>query len=242
MITPASIMGHRGVPSLAPENTLSGFRKLHELGVTWVELDVTLLGDHTPIVHHDDSFDRCCNISGALRDFGRDDLKQINAAARFPELPPESPPTLAEVALLLKQQGTGLNLEMKRHGFSARDMAVTAIDTLQKAAFPSEQLILSSFDFETLAECKQYAPHLARGLIFDTLPSDWEILAKEIGAFSIHCDWQSLNYRQVRAVKDAGYQLYCWTANSPAAVTSLWQWGIDGVMSDRPQDFLSVPL
>ena len=47
------IQGHRGARGLFPENTLVGFRKAIELGVTTLELDLGLTKDLVPIVYHD---------------------------------------------------------------------------------------------------------------------------------------------------------------------------------------------
>ena len=58
------IMGHRGAPSLAPENTLLGFKTAFQAGALWTETDVSLLGDGTPVIFHDATMDRCTDRSG----------------------------------------------------------------------------------------------------------------------------------------------------------------------------------
>ena len=50
------IIGHRGARGEAPENTLGGFRYLHNLGVRAVEFDVRQLKDDQLVVIHDDDF------------------------------------------------------------------------------------------------------------------------------------------------------------------------------------------
>ena len=47
------IQGHRGARGLFPENTLVGFRKTIEMGVTTLELDLNLSKDLGLIVYHD---------------------------------------------------------------------------------------------------------------------------------------------------------------------------------------------
>ena len=47
------IQGHRGARGLAPENTLAGFQKAIELGVTTLEFDVGVTKDGIPIIFHD---------------------------------------------------------------------------------------------------------------------------------------------------------------------------------------------
>lgn len=47
------VMGHRGVPLRAPENTPESFAAAAHEGATWVELDARRSGDGVVVVHHD---------------------------------------------------------------------------------------------------------------------------------------------------------------------------------------------
>ena len=73
------IIAHRGASQVAPENTLAAFRKALEQGVDWVEFDVSLLGDDTPVIHHDETLDRCTDATGTLREIGQNHLATIRA-------------------------------------------------------------------------------------------------------------------------------------------------------------------
>lgn len=47
------LQGHRGARGLLPENTLAGFQRALELGVTTLELDVAVTKDGVAVIHHD---------------------------------------------------------------------------------------------------------------------------------------------------------------------------------------------
>lgn len=47
------LQGHRGARGLAPENTLAGFQRALEVGVTTLELDIALTADGVPVITHD---------------------------------------------------------------------------------------------------------------------------------------------------------------------------------------------
>ena len=47
------LQGHRGARGLLPENTLPGFQKALELGVTTLELDIAITKDGVLVIHHD---------------------------------------------------------------------------------------------------------------------------------------------------------------------------------------------
>lgn len=236
-IKPARIMGHRGVPSLAPENTLGGFTKAAAVGVRWVELDVTLLKDHTPVVHHDATLDRCSDHGGPLSELLPADLEGVNSAALYPDWPAEPVPLFTAVLELLNVQGTGLNLEIKSHSFDPQLTAQVVINTL-KGRFPEDRLLISSFELPVLVEVARCAPQIALGWICDEVPDTWLTQARELNLFSIHCNWRYLSSQRVAEIKQQGYQVYCWTVNDPVQAVPLWQWGIDGLMTDNPQDFL----
>ena len=52
-IKKVDIIGHRGAAGLAPENTLSAFKRACEIGVDAIELDALLTADGKIVVHHD---------------------------------------------------------------------------------------------------------------------------------------------------------------------------------------------
>ena len=50
------LQGHRGARGLMPENTIAGFIKAVDLGVTTLELDLSVTGDSQLIVSHEPYF------------------------------------------------------------------------------------------------------------------------------------------------------------------------------------------
>ena len=62
------IIAHRGASYLAPENTLSAFRKAMEIGADGVEMDVQKTYDNELVIHHDNMVDMHTDISGQIYD------------------------------------------------------------------------------------------------------------------------------------------------------------------------------
>src|SRR5690554_540521 len=62
------VQAHRGASAVAPENTIAAFRAARDQGARWVELDVALLADGTPVVIHDVTLDRTTTGKGSLGD------------------------------------------------------------------------------------------------------------------------------------------------------------------------------
>ncbi|KAM5126519.1 glycerophosphoinositol inositolphosphodiesterase GDPD2-like [Mantella aurantiaca] len=85
------ILGHRGAPMLAPENTMMSFEKLVESGGKVFESDVSVSWDGVPFLMHDDTLLRTTNIRDVFpfrsaencTNFTWSDLQKLNAGDWF---------------------------------------------------------------------------------------------------------------------------------------------------------------
>lgn len=236
----ARVIGHRGAASLAPENTLAAIRAAAEVGTLWVETDVRLLGDGTPVLHHDATVDRCSNGTGALSCYDRVSISRLDAGRWYGEtFAGERIPLLTEALNLIRDLGLGVNLELKEDSRATAARLVDAVHrTLRAVALPGDRVLVSSFAPAVLKASRAQAPWLRVGGLWSRLPRDWHQRAAALGAVSVHCDWRYLTERAAGAVKAAGLDLYCYTVNEPRVFSPCWGWGVDGVFTDRPQEFL----
>ncbi|XP_049447217.1 glycerophosphodiester phosphodiesterase domain-containing protein 5-like [Epinephelus fuscoguttatus] len=86
-----ALIGHRGAPMLAPENTLMSFQKAVEAGSHGLETDVTISVDGVPFLMHDHTLRRTTNIHQVFPNrtdtpaamFTWAELESLNAGAWF---------------------------------------------------------------------------------------------------------------------------------------------------------------
>nr|XP_029135763.1 glycerophosphodiester phosphodiesterase domain-containing protein 5-like isoform X2 [Labrus bergylta] len=86
-----ALLGHRGAPMLAPENTLMSFEKAVEAGSEGLETDVTISFDGVPFLMHDQTLKRTTNIHEVFPNrtdqpaamFTWSELESLNAGAWF---------------------------------------------------------------------------------------------------------------------------------------------------------------
>ncbi|GLD46394.1 glycerophosphodiester phosphodiesterase domain-containing protein 5-like protein [Lates japonicus] len=86
-----TLIGHRGAPMLAPENTLMSFEKAVEAGSKGLETDVTISFDGVPFLMHDRTLQRTTNIQEVFPNrkntpaamFTWAELETLNAGAWF---------------------------------------------------------------------------------------------------------------------------------------------------------------
>ena len=129
--TPGRIVAHRGASRAAPENTLAAFRLASRQGARWLEFDVSLLGDGTPVLHHDKTLDRCTNGTGALDRLTAADLAGIDAGSWFgAQFTGEPLATLEQALDLIGELDLSANLEMKPHGAPPEPIARTVATAL----------------------------------------------------------------------------------------------------------------
>jgi len=77
------IVGHRGAKGIAPENSLSGFKKAAELGIDGVELDVHLTKDGKLIVVHDMDLKRLIGLKIPIKQITFKELKKYDISKFF---------------------------------------------------------------------------------------------------------------------------------------------------------------
>lgn len=241
MIELTKVMGHRGAALLAPENTLASIRAAAATGVKWVEIDVYPIAHGGLIIFHDDTLDRCTNGSGVTEQSELDTVLSLDAGAWFNEsYRGEAVPTLEQAIDCIQELGLGLNLEIKYEGKDVETVVPPILAMLQAKWQQPEKLMISSFNYPALQVCHRLQPSIALGYLVEDVPEDWHDKLAAIDAYSLNCYYLPLTEQQARAVKAAGYKLLCYTANHQEQVAQHWQWGMDTVITDDPNQFMHL--
>lgn len=77
------IIGHRGVPNDAPENTLSSLRLAMDLGLDGFEYDLQSTKDGDPVLLHDDTLERTTDSAGPVSERLLSELFGLDAGSWF---------------------------------------------------------------------------------------------------------------------------------------------------------------
>jgi glycerophosphoryl diester phosphodiesterase len=226
-----SLVGHRGAPACAPENTLASFREGLAQGADVIELDVQRAADGHVVVFHDAQLDRTTDGYGPLVERTLAELKTLDAGSWFgPRFAGEPIPTLEEVLAWAKNR-VSLFVELK-HGAHA-DLALdAAVAEMILAHQMLDQVMAISFDHQALRRIKTHAPDLATAALYVVPPADPVALAREIGATAVMPFWQAVSAGDVEHCHDAGLAVHTWGsgADYPALIAA----GVDAVNADHP--------
>lgn len=231
------IFAHRGLNTLAPENTIAAFQAAADHGLTWLETDVDVLKDGTVIICHDTTLDRTTNQHGHYYHLTKADLASIDAGSWFsPQFAGEKLPTLRDLVDFMNRTGMNCNIELKANEAGA-EMSMLLLDNLLvelERLDPKCEVIISSFSHVLLSKLHQKAPHLPLGCLWETcaLYDDWKSVMELVGASYIHPEDTGLTPEKVQAFRQAGYGVNVWTVNQADRANQLFNWGVTGIFTD----------
>lgn len=239
---PGRIIAHRGAKRVAPENTLSAFRKAAEQGVHWIEFDTCLLGDGTAVVHHDADLDRCSLAHGPLSALAAQDLAGIDMGTRFSEIYRGEPlPTLDQTLDLIEALSLHANLEIKPHDVAPQANAEAVAAHLAPRPWTRERIIVSSFCRASLAALRRMLPDQPLAMLFEAPPEDWARVVHDLNAAALHMDYRNLSETIMRETHREGLDLRVYTINRPELVAPFRDLGLTSVITDHPPLFLDEP-
>ena len=223
-------VGHKGADLIAPGNTLASFDAAIGAGVDMVEFDVLPRDPRDPasalVLAHD--YER--DLAGA--------------------------PTLEAGLRHLAATQVDVQVDLKWHGYEER-----VIVALREHGLV-ERALVSTMETRSLRILRELEPALRIGWSVPKVRRDYtqslltrypayallvyakqvlprraaaKLRAGEIDALMAH--WLLVTPRLVRAVREAGGDLYVWTVDDPARIARLERLGVTGIISNDPRLF-----
>jgi len=228
MLQLPKVIGHRGAPAYAPENTLESFREARRRGAAWVEIDIKLTADGVPIVLHDVSLKRTTGVDRLVSETRQADL-------------PAGVPSFEEAITCFAEQGLGCNVEIKPCFGREAETGRVVVETLRRC-WPAQLPVplLSSFKVESLAAAQAAAPEFARAVLLDKIEEDWRTQADAVAAVGINTNGKKLTAVQAVEIRKARYALSVYTINDADVARALIGMGVDCVITDVPDVILAA--
>jgi glycerophosphoryl diester phosphodiesterase len=227
-------VAHRGGGKLAPENTLAAMREGYRHGYRMVEFDVKLSADDVPFLLHDDTLDRTTDGAGRADALTWGQLARLDAGSWHSAAYAGEPlPTLTAIARWAIANGVACNIEIKPMPGREHDTGA-AVARAARALWRGApvQPLLSSFAEDALVAARAAVPELARALLVEEVPPDWQGRLTRLGCAALDTDWREVDAQRVAAAHDAGYWVLTYTANDPQRVAQLASWGVDAIITD----------
>lgn len=242
MIDLSPLIAHRGASAHAPENTLPAFHLAAAQGAKWIECDAKLTRDNRIILFHDDDLDRTTNAKGRVAEKNWDDLSLLDAGSWFgAQWSAARIPLLSQAIDCWNALGLKANIEIKPCPGRDTETAELVLAEIERL-WPRERAmpLVSSFSFSALKRARRVAKRMPLGLLLEDYPENWQEMAREIGAYSIHCWDEKLTQSWAEAIKKAGYRLLVYTVNEAVLAKRLFSWGVDSIFTDRPGELRNI--
>jgi glycerophosphoryl diester phosphodiesterase len=244
------LIAHRGGSALAPENTLAAFhRALSWWRADMLEVDVQPTRDGDAVVIHDPTVDRTTDGSGPVAGFTARELAALDAGYRFtPD--GESFPF----------RGTGVRISTLRQVLEALPHARVNVEVKDARAqepvwetvraLGAEQRVLiaagdrknrarfAAYPGPTSASAQEmyafFALHKAGlGRLYRPRVDAWQMPDR-------HGSLQVLSPRWVHEAHAKNVAVHVWTIDETDDMRRLLAWGVDGIISDRPDRLARV--
>lgn len=223
-LTRPQVYAHRGASRHQRENSVEAFLSAAELGADGIELDVRRTLNGQLVVHHDS--------------YAEDVLIERSHRRDLPGYIPDLG------AALDACNGLRVNIEIKidspdgsEYSHLARELA----RYLRSRAEPINRWIVSSFDHVVVDQIRELFPQLPTGLLFGR--GSWlEVMRQAVanGHSAIHPHESIIDDRVVRTAHAAGVEVNAWTVNDVERALELAALGIDGLITDVPDEVLEA--
>jgi glycerophosphoryl diester phosphodiesterase len=227
------IVGHRGAPASALENTLPSMVAALGQGARMIEVDVQLTADRVPVVFHDWDLRRLAGRGEIVERTSLDQLEGIELrepSGRWSGRVPKLEDVLAAV-----ETSVALNLEIKSRLHAVDDL-LTALEPVFEQQRP---VLVSSFDWGLLAELRRRRKDLPIAPIARFRADELLEIGERLEAFSIHAH-RDLAPELLGQAAPRRRPVLVYTVNDHEEARRLVFSGATGVFTDSPGPIASA--
>ncbi|MBR5278446.1 MAG: hypothetical protein IKU23_04180 [Clostridia bacterium] len=250
------IIGHRGNPSCAPENTIPSFQAAYDNGADIFEIDVDLTKDNVVVVLHDGTLDRTTTYEDGVPDKPNDsstwggthinnmtwaEVQQYYVLANDGTSTGKPIPTLAEVLEWARGKDVKIYIEFKSSAASCITQTMNKIKELNMA----HQVDIISFSSDALTLAQQGIPGMSTGyLLSNSIDATTYLKALQQienliqyaqnvkSTINIQSYGGQATRHSVQAVADRGMTIWPWTYNSSTTDKAFFS-AADGITTDN---------
>ena len=244
-------IAHQGGDGVWPGDTMLAFENAVHIGADVLEMDAHITKDGQIVLMHDEEVDRTTDGAGLIEDLTLDELKQLDAAYDW-SIDDEKTypyrgqgiqvPTLDEVFEKFPQMRYVIEIKLTKNPIEKPLCDLIRQHNMQ------DKVIIGSFHDEAMRSFRATCPEVATSAASDEV-RNYVLLGKVFlwGFYAPHFQtiqppWnpddslgiQIMTERFVRESHAKNIRVEPWTVNDPALMKQYIEWGVDGIITDRP--------
>jgi glycerophosphoryl diester phosphodiesterase len=245
------LIAHQGGDGIWPGDTMFAFEKAVEIGADVLEMDAHITKDDQIVLMHDEEVDRTTDGTGLIEDMTLDELKQLDAAYDWSNdgdktFPYRSQgiqvPTLDELFTKLPQMRYVIEIKLTQNPIDK-----PLCDLIRRHGMQGSVMVASFHDeamqnFRTT--CPEIATSASRGEV-----TTFVLLGKVFLSGLVVPQYESIQppydpeesmniqimtKRFIREAHAKNIAVEPWTVDDPELMKQYIEWGVDGIMTDRP--------
>ena len=251
------VIAHQGGDGIWPGDTLYAFEKAVEIGADVLEMDAHITRDGQIVLMHDEEVDRTTDGTGLIEDMTVDELRQLDAAYQWSNDDDKTfpfrgqgirVPTLEELFQKFPQMRYVIEIKLTENPIDQ-----PLCDLIRKHDM-QDKVMVASFHDEAMqnfrAACPEVATSASRGEV-----TKFVLLGKVFLSGLIAPQYESIQppyepsesknipimtKRFIREAHAKNIAVEPWTVDDPKLMKQYIEWGVDGIITDRPDLMIEV--
>lgn len=235
-LSSVKFIGHRGLSSNAPENTIESFQQgATRRGAFWgIETDVHRTKDGYWVCMHDPTVDRTTDGTGAIKDLTLAQIKAltIDYGLNIGTYPGLKVPTFEEYLTICKKNSLVPIIELKDTASYPESNYDSFVDLVKRKGFENKCVVIS-FEFNALEAIRKRSNRITLQYLVNTFNTAAITQASTLTNCGINAQHAQVTQALVEACHMKNMEVNAWTVNDYPIIEQLTEMGVDYITTDR---------
>ncbi|MDW5522156.1 glycerophosphodiester phosphodiesterase family protein [Carnobacterium maltaromaticum] len=235
-LSSVKFIGHRGLSSNAPENTIESFQQgATRRGAFWgIETDVHRTKDGFWVCMHDPTVDRTTDGTGAIKDLTLAQIKAltIDYGSNIGTYPGLKVPTFEEYLTICKKNSLVPIIELKDTASYPEANYDSFVDLVKRKGFENKCVVIS-FEFKALEAIRKRSNRITLQYLVNTFNTAAIEQASTLTNCGINSQHAQVTQALVEACHSKNMEVNAWTVNDYPIIEQLTEMGVDYITTDR---------
>src|SRR6266496_4689150 len=256
-IKPPLVIAHQGGDGIWPGDTIYAFDKAVKIGADVLEMDAHITKDGQIVLMHHEKVERTTNGKGLIEDLTVGQLKQLDAAYKWSNDDGKTfpyrgqgiqVPTLEELFQKSPQMRYVIEIKLTQNPIDKPLCILIRKNNMQNKA------VIASFHDVAMQNFRKTCPEVATSASRGEV-TKFVLLGKVFLSGLVAPQYQSIQppydpaeslnipvmtRRFIREAHAKNLAVEPWTVDDPALMKQYIEWGVDGIMTDRPDLMIQV--
>lgn len=251
------VIAHQGGDGVWPGDTLYAFENAVQIGADVLEMDAHITKDGQIVLMHDEKVDRTTDGTGLIEDLTLDQLKGLDAAYKWSNDEGKTfpyrgqgiqVPTLEELFQRLPEMRYVIEIKL-----TGNPIGKPLCDLVREYGM-QDKVVIASFHDGAMKNFRETCPEVATSASRGEVTT-FVLLGKIFLSGSVAPQYESIQppydpvdsknipimtKRFIREAHAKNIAVEPWTVNDPRLMKQYIEWGVDGIMTDRPDLMVEV--